>query len=136
MHLAAAPGKQTELARKAARKWLRYLAYLARAAQGGECPECIEPLPQDSRFAGPEWKRWPFNAIQQAFLLTQQWWWNATTGVRGVTPHHEDVVTFTVRQMLDVWSPSNFPWLNPEVLRAAWSQGGLNFAAEIGRAHV
>jgi polyhydroxyalkanoate synthase len=129
MHLAAAPGKQTELARKAARKWLRYLAYLGRAAQGGECPDCIEPLPQDSRFAGADWRCWPFNAIQQGFLLAQQWWWNATTGVRGVSPHHEDVVTFTVRQMLDVWSPSNFAWTNPEVLRAAWSQGGRNFAA-------
>jgi polyhydroxyalkanoate synthase len=129
MHLAAAPGKQNELARKAARKWIRYLAWLGRAAQGGACPGCIEPLPQDSRFAGPHWQAWPFNALQQGFLLMQQWWWNATTGVRGVTPHHEDVVTFTVRQMLDVWSPSNFPWLNPEVLRAAWSQGGLNFAA-------
>jgi len=129
MHLAAAPGKQTELTRKAARKWLRYLAYLGRAAQGGECPDCIEPLPQDARFAAPEWKQWPFNALQQGFLLAQQWWWNATTHVRGVTPHHQDVVTFTVRQMLDVGSPSNFPWTNPEVLRAAASSGGLNFAA-------
>jgi polyhydroxyalkanoate synthase len=129
MHLAAAPGKHTELARKAARKWLRYANYLGRAARGGDCPECIEPLPQDSRFAAPAWHTWPFNALQQGFLLMQQWWWNATTGVRGVSPHHQDVVTFAVRQMLDVWSPSNFPWSNPEVLRAAWAQGGLNFAA-------
>jgi len=129
MHLAAAPGKQNELARKAARKWLRYLAWVGHAAQGGACPGCIEPLPQDSRFAGADWQVWPFNALQQGFLLMQQWWWNATTGVRGVTPHHEDVVTFITRQMLDVWSPSNFPWLNPEVLRAAGSTGGLNFAA-------
>ncbi len=129
MHLAAAPGKHAELARKAGRKWLRYVNYLGRAAQGGDCPDCIEPLPQDRRFAGEAWRQWPFNAISQGFLLWQQWWWNATTGVRGVSPHHEDVVTFAVRQMLDFWSPSNFPWTNPEVLRAAWTQGGLNFAA-------
>jgi len=129
MHLAAAPGKQTELARKAARKWLRYLAWVGRAVQGGTCEDCIDPLPQDSRFAAPAWKSWPFNALQQAFLLQQQWWWNATTGVRGVSPHHEDVVTFAVRQLLDLASPSNFPWTNPEVLRAAWSSAGLNFAA-------
>jgi poly[(R)-3-hydroxyalkanoate] polymerase subunit PhaC len=129
MHLAAAPGKHAELARKAGRKWLRYANFLGRAMQGGDCPRCIEPLPQDSRFAGEAWRQWPFNAISQGFLLMQQWWWNATTGVRGVSPHHQDVVTFAVRQMLDVWSPSNFPWTNPEVLRAAWAQGGLNFAA-------
>lgn len=127
MHLAAAPGKQTELARKAARKWLRYLNFLGHAMRGADCPRCIEPLPQDSRFAGEAWHQWPFNAIHQGFLLWQQWWWNATTGVRGVSPHHEDVVTFTMRQLLDLWSPSNFPWSNPEVLRAAWAQGGANF---------
>ena len=133
MHLAAAPGKQAELARKAGRKWLRYLNFLGHAMRGADCPRCIEPLPQDSRFAGEAWRQWPFNAIHQGFLLWQQWVWNATTGVRGVSPHHEDVVTFTMRQMLDLGSPSNFPWSNPEVLRAAWTQGGLNFAN--GAAH-
>ncbi|HEX7250555.1 MAG TPA: alpha/beta fold hydrolase, partial [Burkholderiales bacterium] len=127
MHLAAAPGKQTELLRKAERKWLRYANYLALAMRGADCPHCIEPLPQDSRFAGEAWKQWPYNAIHQGFLLAQQWWWNATTGVRGVSPHHEDVVTFTMRQLLDIWSPSNFPWTNPEVMRAAWTQHGMNF---------
>jgi polyhydroxyalkanoate synthase len=128
MHLAAAPGKQAELARKAGRKWLRYANYLGHAMRGAECPRCIEPLPQDSRFEGEAWKHWPYNAIHQGFLLWQQWWWNATTGVRGVSPHHEDVVTFTMRQLLDLWSPSNFPWTNPEVQRAAWAQHGMNFA--------
>ena len=128
MHLAAAPGKQAELMRKAQRKWLRYANFLAHAGRGVDCPRCIEPLPQDSRFAGEAWKQWPFNAIHQGFLLWQQWWWNATTGVRGVSPHHEDVVTFTMRQLLDLGSPSNFPWSNPEVMRAAWAQHGLNFA--------
>jgi len=128
MHLAAAPGKQAELTRKSMRKWLRYANFLGHAVRGVDCPLCIEPLPQDSRFADQAWKQWPFNAIHQGFLLWQQWWWNATTGVRGVSPHHEDVVTFTMRQLLDLWSPSNFPWSNPEVLRAAWTQYGLNFA--------
>jgi len=128
MHLAAAPGKQAELTRKSMRKGLRYANFLSHAVRGVDCPRCIEPLPQDSRFAGEAWKQWPFNAIHQGFLLWQQWWWNATTGVRGVSPHHEDVVTFTMRQLLDLWSPSNFPWTNPEVLRAAWTQFGMNFA--------
>ena len=128
MHLAAAPGKQAELTRKSMRKGLRYANFLSHAVRGADCPRCIEPLPQDSRFAGEAWRQWPFNAIHQGFLLWQQWWWNATTGVRGVSPHHEDVVTFTMRQLLDLWSPSNFPWTNPEVLRAAWTQFGMNFA--------
>jgi polyhydroxyalkanoate synthase len=127
LHLALSPGKQLELARKAARKWLRYGEFLAQVARGAQRPCCIEPLEQDSRFAAPDWQAWPYNAIYQGFLLTQQWWHNATTEVRGVAPHHEQVVNFAVRQMLDHVAPSNFPWTNPEVVRAALAEGGANF---------
>jgi polyhydroxyalkanoate synthase len=128
MHLAGSPGKQAELVRKAARKWIRFADYLGRVAQaGGNCPGCIVPLPQDTRFRDPAWMQWPFNVIHQGFLLQQQWWHNATTGVHGVSRHHEDVVNFTMRQLLDIWAPSNFPWTNPEVLRATREQSGLNF---------
>jgi polyhydroxyalkanoate synthase len=127
LHLASSPGKQLELARKAARKWLRYTGFLLRATRGRDCPGCIEPLAWDSRFSGDAWRAWPFNAVYQGFLLTQQWWHNATSDVRGVAPHHAALVNFATRQMLDVWAPSNFPWTNPEVLRATREEGGQNF---------
>jgi polyhydroxyalkanoate synthase len=127
LHLAGSPGKQVELVRKAARKGLRYAAWLPRAPAGEAAGRSIEPLPQDRRFTAPAWQQWPFNAMYQAFLFWQQWCHNATSGVHGVSPHHEHVVNFTVRQLVDLWSPSNFPWLNPEVLRAAREQGGMNF---------
>ena len=88
VHLRFSPGKQMELASKAASKALRLGLYATQCASGS-CEPCIEPLPQDRRFKAPEWQQWPYNFIYQAFLLNQQWWDNATTGVRGVTHHHE-----------------------------------------------
>jgi polyhydroxyalkanoate synthase len=127
MHLAGSPGKIVELQRKAHRKAMRFLAWLARVAQGEPYTDCIEPLEQDSRFRHADWHEWPFSASYQAFLLCQQWWHNATTGVHGVSPHHAQLVNFMTRQFLDLWSPSIFPWSNPEVLHAARQQAGMNF---------
>jgi polyhydroxyalkanoate synthase len=128
-HLAAAPGKRIGLADKAVRKAMRLADYMRRCAiEGSKAERCIEPLPQDRRFAGEAWRQWPFNAISQAFLLNQQWWHAATTGIRGVSRHHEDVVEFAARQMLDMFSPANFPWMNPEVIQRTLQSGGMNFA--------
>ena len=126
-HLLFSPDKQRELVEKAARKWSRYVEYCSRACVDPNCEACIEPLPQDKRFAGDAWQKQPFAAIYQGFLLTQQWWHNATTGVEGVSKHHEDIVSFVARQLLDVVSPANFPLTNPEVLEATIKQGGMNF---------
>jgi polyhydroxyalkanoate synthase len=126
LHLAMAPGKQAELQQKAARKWVRLWLYGLRCASGRQTAPCIEPLPQDRRFAAAEWQQPPFNMIYQAFLLNQQWWHNATTGLRGVSRHHEEVVSFVVRQLLDVVAPSNFLASNPELTKATFEQGGAN----------
>ena len=126
-HLLFSPDKQIELVGKAADKWARYLQYCVRAGVDPTCPDCIEPLAQDARFRSEAWQRWPFNAMYQGFLLTQQWWHNATTDVEGVSKHHEDVVSFTARQILDVFSPVNFPFTNPAVIDATKKQGGMNF---------
>jgi len=127
-HLASSPGKQMQLTDKATRKSARYANYVSSCAlQGNRRERCIEPLPQDRRFADDAWQQWPFNLIHQGFLLNQQWWHNATTGVRGVTKQHETMVAFAARQMLDVFAPSNFAATNPEVLQKAFETGGVNF---------
>ena len=121
------PGKRLQLVDKATRKSVRFANYALRSAMtGGKTPCCIEPLPQDRRFDGADWQKPPYNFMAQAFLLQQQWWHNATTGIRGVTKHHEEMVEFVSRQMLDMVSPSNFLATNPEVLRQTVSKGGMN----------
>jgi polyhydroxyalkanoate synthase len=127
VHLAHAPGKQTELVRKAIRKMIRFQLYAATCALGQkDGAPCIQPLAQDRRFSAPEWQQFPFNLIYQGFLLQQQWWHNATTGIRGVSRHHSDVVSFTARQILDVFSPSNFLLTNPVALKRTMEEKGFN----------
>jgi polyhydroxyalkanoate synthase len=126
-HLAVSPGRQAELAEQALRTWLRWLLYIHRSSVG-ECGECVLPSPQDKRFSHQQWRNPPFNWLAQGFLLTQQWWTAAMTGVHGVSRHHEHVAEFLTRQYLDIWSPSNFPWTNPQVLQAALQSGGATLA--------
>ncbi|MES3025856.1 MAG: alpha/beta fold hydrolase [Pseudomonadota bacterium] len=127
LHLAQSPAKWQRLVEKAWHKDLRWLEYAMRASWGLPAEPCIKPLPQDRRFRDPAWQRWPYNLLQQAFLLNQQWWHNATTGIDGVSKHHEQVVSFAARQLLDMVSPVNFVATNPEVLEATLREGGANF---------
>ncbi len=125
-HLAMSPGKQLQLAEKAVRKGLRFGQYAMTCATDPDAPPCIEPLPQDSRFAHEGWRRPPYNLMHQAFLLYQQWWHNATTGIKGVSRHSEAAASFIARQILDMMAPSNFPWLNPEIIEATRKEAGAN----------
>lgn len=109
-HLALSPGKRSELAISA-------VAAMLAPAMG-------DAQTQDLRFADSAWAQWPFNCYAYRFKQLEQFWQRATEGVPGVSPHHADVVAFTARQLLDMWSPSNFPLTNPEVLRAAAESGG------------
>lgn len=128
VHLWFSPGQQWKIALKAADKSRRFGSYvrsiLDRDLVTGE--SCIEPLAQDRRFEHESWQTFPFNLIHQQFLLTQQWWHNVFTGVPGVRPQHEALADFTARQFLDVVSPSNFFFTNPEVLQRTFEEKGAN----------
>jgi polyhydroxyalkanoate synthase len=129
-HLAFSPGKQLQLVNKATRKAVRFSNYVFRcASESGKATRCIEPLPHDRRFVGEDWQKWPYNFMYQAFLLNQQWWHNATTGMRGVTKQHQNMVQFVSRQVLDMFAPSNFLLTNPEVLQQTLSKGGMNLVS-------
>ena len=131
-HLALSPGKQMELLEKAGRKLARLLIYAGQAATDPATPPCIAPLPQDRRFSGEDWRAWPYNLIYQSFLLTQQWWHNATTEIDGVSAADERAIAFVARQVLDHYAPSNFIGTNPEILKATVAQRGMNLVRGAG----
>lgn len=119
IHLAAAPGKQLELASLCAQNARRITDYLAHTALGYYAQPLAEPSAGDSRFLAASWQTEPYRFLQQSFLLTEQWWSAATCDVPGTTRHHDDVVSFSARQLLDMVAPTNFPFTNPEVTQRA-----------------
>lgn len=125
MHLGAAPGKQMELALDL---WQDRMRISGEAMRPGAELHSRAPF-QDSRFRGDAWQQFPFRIWCENFLLTEQWWRKATRGVAGVSPHHEDVVSFAARQWLDMFSPSNLPWTNPEVAQETCRTGARNLLA-------
>jgi len=125
-HLAAAPERQMQMFRSGLRDTGRFLQAVAHATSQKPW-SVIEPQGRDRRFKDPQWEAAPFNLLAQAFLLTERWWHDAATGVRGVSHANEAVVEFSVRQMLDMLAPSNFAATNPQVMEKAFQSGGENF---------
>ena len=129
LHLAASPGKRMDLAQLALKQTEVMARYAGERLQAGLHRDLRHGVPvptSDRRFRDPEWQQWPFNLMHQSFLLSQQWWTEATKGVWGVEKHHENVVGFMARQMLDLLSPGNQLLTNPVVLRRTVSEGGAN----------
>lgn len=128
VHLSAAPGKRSKLWGDALLTSAEFWQYTTKTIlSGGLTDPYIEPLPQDRRFRSDAWNNLPFSLLYQSFLLRQQWWHKAVTGVRGVSPQHERAAQFATRQLLDVFSPSNSPFINPEVIEKSINEAGQNF---------
>lgn len=127
-HISLAPAKQLDLAQKSLHKTLQLTIASNPLLHASSCTGCGDiGESNDKRFAHPSWQTQPFNAYAQQFLACQQWWDEATSSIRGVSKHHRQVVNFTTRQLLDMVSPANFPWTNPEVVEKTLATGGSNF---------
>ena len=87
----------------------------------------------DARFADPAWHQPPYDTMARLHHGAQHWWDDATA-LRGMEPHHRELVNLFARQWLDMLSPSNWPWSNPQVLRATLDSRGENLARGAARA--
>ncbi|WP_338144555.1 PHA/PHB synthase family protein [Neoroseomonas marina] len=132
VHLSRAPGKRMELAARAWIQGLRWLLWLRHAATRSDPPPLVRPSNGDTRFADPAWQAFPFNALAQAHLLTEAWWTEATRAVPGLSRRHADQVAFMLRQMVDVWAPSNLPWMNPAIGQRTLAEFGTNLVRGAG----
>ncbi len=124
--LAAAPGRQLVLATRAWLMLVRYAMWLPKAAAGADGQHPPPAAGDDRRFADPDWSSWPFNAIAEGYRMAESWWLETTRDVPGMTRRHETEIAFMMRQLADVWAPSNIPWLNPVIIRRTAQEGGFN----------
>lgn len=126
LHLSRSPGRQMELVERAQTNILKVASTAANMAAGKPGPAPFQPRPYDHRFEDEAWDTAPFHIWQQSFLAMQDWWDHATENMRGLEKQDADRTKFQMRQVLDLWSPSNLPWMNPEIIAETYRTGGKN----------
>jgi polyhydroxyalkanoate synthase len=95
---------------------------------GQEVAPLVQPTPGDSRFQDREWKENPFfDFLKQAYLLTSKWA-EEMVEKASVDQHTKHRAEFYLNQIVSAMSPSNFPFTNPEVIRATLSSNAQNLA--------
>ena len=126
-HLSCSPDKQLELLSNNSNNHLQFLIYLLQICRNQKDKPSVELQESDHRFQNDLWSKFPFALYSQLFLMNEQAWDQATTNIRGVSKHHQNLVNFVARQILDFCAPSNFPVTNPEVIEATINESGMNF---------
>lgn len=116
--LSQSPGRLAELALYPALHFSDVLKRLLneQAPAGGK----------DVRFQSEKWQFLPWRWWAEGFLEAEKWWQQATVDVPGVSSNIERTVSFSVRQILDALSPSNFILSNPDLFLETIHTGGEN----------
>ncbi len=101
--------------------------HTALRLMGAETDPVIEPADADWRFRHAGWdENLAFDVIKQAYLLTSRAWVDLVKDFDELDERTQQKLAFTVSQMADALSPSNFALTNPEVLQAIAASGGRN----------
>jgi len=92
-----------------------------------EVAPVIEREPNDNRFTDPEWSDNPyFDFWKQAYLVTAQWAEEMLDKTEGIDKRTRQKAEFYLRLVSSAVSPSNFPFMNPEVMRETLASNGEN----------
>jgi len=128
-NLYIAPAKQFDITKKGAKNFYDFLVFIMLLNEFHPLKDHQKSYSKsndDPRFKDEAWDAFPFNIYKEGFLTYNDWLNEATTNIRGVTKHHRQVVNFVARQVLDMYSPSNYLLTNPKVLQATLEEGGMN----------
>jgi len=126
-HLSLFPAKRMDIAKRAQIENFQLFFHMLDNLLKKEEPISAHCRSGDKRFKNESWNMFPFSLYAQMFLLSEKYSNELTSHMRGVSSHHQHVINFMARQMLDMFSPSNIPWMNPEVIEKTYNQNGTNF---------
>ena len=103
---------------------------LTRRLLGEDVPPVAAPSRSDKRFRDPDWhENLIFDLMKQSYLLTSKWMTDRVKLAEGVDQHTREKADFYVRQMANAFSPSNFLFTNPEILRTTLATNGENLVS-------
>jgi len=134
VHFAMAPDLQVEMARSAGEGWWQWARYVSMGCPDDPALRPVAPAESDRRFGSDEWRKPPFAAMAQGFLLLETLADQAARNVPGLDSSRQASMAFLTRQVLDAMAPSNFPATNPDVLARTLATGGANIHHGLDRA--
>lgn len=89
-----------------------------------------DPTPKDRRFSNPLWDTHPyFNFIKQQYLFNAEAVHTAVSEIKGMDAKEKKQLEFFSRQLVDMFSPTNFFGTNPEALERAVETDGESLVA-------
>ena len=117
-----------ELQRRYAQMQSQLWTSALQRAAGQEVEPVVAPEKGDRRFHAPEWKEVPyFDFLKQSYLLNAKWL-SELADTAKLEPHSKKKLKFFTKQLVDAFSPANFPASNPEALKLAMETNGESLA--------
>ncbi|MET0547308.1 MAG: class I poly(R)-hydroxyalkanoic acid synthase, partial [Caulobacterales bacterium] len=126
-HTAADPASlmsaQTDLWRGFVRLWSETYRVLLHG------PDTLghDPLAKDKRFSDPDWRQNViFDMLRRSYSFQSEWLQSLAAKAPGVDEATKRKAGFFLKQAADAFSPSNFLFTNPTVLKKTIETGGEN----------
>ncbi len=108
--------------------WGKTLKHYVEAQQvlaKGEFKAPPDPGPKDRRFSNPLWETHPFfNFLKQQYQMNAEALTTAVSDMETLQPEDRRRVDYFTRQIVDMFSPTNFLGTNPEALERAVETDG------------
>lgn len=109
--------------------YLKLISNVAQKATGEEVDSVFKAEGKDNRFIDESWENNPFfNFIKQAYYLNSLWVKDVMKECHSLDKKEVQKLEFFIKQFIDAVAPTNFPYLNPQVIKETLETNGENIA--------